>query len=53
MLLFVIDKTVGITVAETTRAILPFVIILVLSLFAMILFPEIILWLPRQFGYKG
>ena len=53
MLLFVIDKTVGITVAETTRAILPFVIILVLSLLAMILFPEIILWLPRQFGYQG
>ncbi len=53
MLLFVIDKTVGITVAETTGAILPFVIILVLSLLAMILFPEIVLWLPRRFGYQS
>jgi tripartite ATP-independent transporter DctM subunit len=53
MLLFVIDKTVGITVAETTKAIPPFVIILVLSLLAMILLPDIILWLPRQFGYQG
>jgi len=53
MLLFVIDKTVGITVAETTRAILPFVIMLVLALLTMTLFPEIVLWLPRQFGYKN
>jgi len=53
MLLFVIDKTTGITVAETTRAILPFVIILVLALLAMTLFPDIVLWTPRQFGYRG
>lgn len=53
MLLFIIDKTVGITVAETTKAIPPFVIILALSLLAMILLPDIILWLPRQFGYQG
>jgi tripartite ATP-independent transporter DctM subunit len=53
MLLFVIDKTTGITVAETTRAILPFVVILVLALLAMILLPDIVLWVPRQFGYRG
>ena len=53
MLLFVIDKTVGITVAETVGSIVPFVVILVLSLLAMILFPGIVLWLPRQFGYLG
>jgi len=53
MLLFVIDKTTGITVAETTRAILPFVVMLILALLAMILVPEIVLWTPRQFGYRG
>ena len=53
MLLFVIDKTVGITVAETTQAILPFVIMLMLALLTMTLLPEIVLWLPRQFGYKN
>jgi len=53
MLLFVIDKTTGITVAETTRAIIPFVVMLILALLAMILVPEIVLWTPRQFGYRG
>jgi len=30
-----------------------FVAVLVAALFAMILFPDIVLWLPRMFGYEG
>ncbi|HMN85148.1 MAG TPA: TRAP transporter large permease [Bauldia sp.] len=52
MLLFVIDKTTGITVTEQTRAILPFFLILVVALLGMILVPDVILWLPEQFGYR-
>lgn len=53
MLLFVIDKTIGVSIIETTRYILPFIIVLVTALIIMTLFPSVILWLPQQFGYQG
>ncbi len=31
----------------------PFLFILTVALIAMVVFPESVLWLPRQFGYKG
>ena len=30
-----------------------FIAVLIAALFAMIFFPEIVLWLPRMFGYQG
>lgn len=53
MLLFVITAVTGIPLAEIIREIWAFLGILVLALLAMILFPEIVLWLPRMFGYVG
>lgn len=51
MLLFVINATTGIPLRTIIKEIWPFIGILIVSLVLMILFPEIVLWLPQQFGY--
>lgn len=53
ILLFVINAVTRIPLAEIIREIWPFLAVLITALFAMILFPEIVLWLPRVFGYAG
>ena len=53
ILLFVINATTRIPLAEIIRDIWGFIAALVFALFLMILFPEITLWLPRLFGYAG
>jgi len=34
------------------REIWPFLLVLIAALLLMVLFPEIVLWLPRRFGYR-
>lgn len=51
ILLFVINATTGITLAETIREIWPFLLALLVALALMIAFPQLILWVPQQFGY--
>lgn len=53
ILLFVINATTRIPLAEIIREIWGFIAALVFALLLMILFPEIILWLPRLLGYAG
>ena len=53
MLLFVISGATGISISSIVREGMPFLIALLISLLAMILFPDIVLWLPRVFGYQG
>ncbi|MFZ1813371.1 MAG: TRAP transporter large permease [Rhizobiaceae bacterium] len=53
ILLFVINAVTGIPLREIIAEIWAFVAVLVIALLVMILFPEIILFLPRQFGYAG
>ncbi|MCI4665975.1 MAG: TRAP transporter large permease [Neomegalonema sp.] len=53
ILLFVINAVTRIPLNEIIREIWPFLIALLAALFAMILFPDIVLWLPRQFGHAG
>jgi tripartite ATP-independent transporter DctM subunit len=53
ILLFVINAVTGIPLKEIIREALPFLLVLILALLVMILFPEIVLWLPGQFGYLG
>lgn len=53
MLLFVINAVTGIPLVEMIREIWPFLGVLILALLAMILMPDIVLWLPRVFGYPG
>ena len=51
VLLFVINAVTRIPLGEIIREIWLFLAVLVLALLAMTIFPEIVLWLPRVFGY--
>jgi tripartite ATP-independent transporter DctM subunit len=53
MLLFVINGTTGISIKEIIRNIMPYFIALLASLLLLIFYPELVLWLPQQFGYQG
>ena len=53
ILLFVINAVTGISLKEIISEIWMFIGVLILALIIMMLFPELILWLPEIFGYKG
>ena len=53
MLLFVIKALTGIPIGEMMKEGWPFMVMLLLLLFAMTLFPQIVLWLPQTMGYKS
>jgi tripartite ATP-independent transporter DctM subunit len=53
VLLFVMSGLTGIPLRDIIREIWGFIAILVAALLLMILVPDIVLWLPRYFGYKG
>ncbi|MDF0597417.1 TRAP transporter large permease [Psychromarinibacter halotolerans] len=53
VLLFVINAVTRIPLTEIIREIWLFLFVLLAALMAMILFPGIVLWLPRLFGYAG
>jgi tripartite ATP-independent transporter DctM subunit len=53
MLLFVINGSTGIPIKNIVVEGLPYFFALVASLALITLFPELVLWLPRMFGYQG
>lgn len=53
VLLFVTNAVTGIPLRSMIAEIWGFIAVLIVALFAMILFPDIVLWLPRMFGYEG
>ncbi len=53
VLLFVLNAVTGVPLRVIIKNIWPWVWTLVASLMLMIFFPEIVLWLPKQFGYQG
>ena len=53
ILLFVINAVTGISLKEIISEIWMFIGVLIFALIIMILFPELILWLPETFGYKS
>lgn len=53
MLLFVINAVTGIPLGEIIRETWAFIIVLIGALAVLILVPDIVLWLPREFGYLG
>ncbi|WP_370228395.1 TRAP transporter large permease [Cognatishimia sp.] len=53
ILLFVINAVTGIPLKEIIREIWAFLAVLIGALVTMIMFPGIVLWLPRVFGYGG
>lgn len=53
MLLFVINGVTGIAIKDMVKEGLPFLLALLIALAALTFFPELILFLPRMFGYEG
>jgi TRAP-type transport system large permease protein len=53
ILLFVINATTGISLRAMIGEIWPFLGVLILALLVMILVPDVVLWVPRLFGYAG
>ncbi len=53
VLLFVINAVSRIPLGEIIKEVIPFLLVLIVALFIMVIFPELVLWLPRQFGYEG
>lgn len=53
ILLFVINAVTQIPLREIIGEIWAFLGVLVLALAALVLFPDLVLWLPRLFGYPG
>ncbi len=53
VVLFVLNAMTGIPLRTIIAEIWPFIGMLVIALVLMILFPQIVLWLPHLFGYKG
>lgn len=53
ILLFVINATARIPLAEIIREIWGFLAALIFALALLIFFPQIVLWLPQMFGYAG
>nr|WP_199672091.1 TRAP transporter large permease [Pseudooceanicola sediminis] len=53
LLLFVMAGISGCSLNKIIREVLPFLIALLIALLVITLVPDISLWLPRQFGYRG
>ena len=53
ILLFVINAATQIPLAEIIREVWPFLAVLVIALAILILWPGLVLWMPRLFGYLG
>ena len=53
ILLFVINAVTGIPLKEIISEVWAFLFVLLAALLLMILVPDIVLWLPRLFGYQG
>jgi tripartite ATP-independent transporter DctM subunit len=53
LLLFVMARIADVPLRALVRDTLPFLLVMIAALALITFVPEIVLWLPRQFGYKG
>jgi C4-dicarboxylate transporter DctM subunit len=53
LLLFIMSNISGEPLKAIVKETMPFLLAMIAALALMTLFPEIILWLPRVFGYQG
>ena len=53
LLLFMMAKIADVSLAELVREVMPFLAVMIGALALITLFPDLVLYLPRQFGYKG
>ena len=53
ILLFVINAVTDIPLGEIIREVWGFIVVLIAAMLLLILVPDLVLWLPRVFGYAG
>ena len=53
LLLFICASISGAPLRQIVVAVMPFLLVLIGALAFLTLVPEVVLWLPRMFGYKG
>ena len=53
LLIFIMQSITGARLKDIFAALVPFIGSLILVLVVLTLFPDLVLWLPRQFGYQG
>jgi TRAP-type C4-dicarboxylate transport system permease large subunit len=53
VLLFIVSNTTRTALKDVIREIWPFLGIMLVALVVLILFPDIVLWVPRLLGYGG
>ncbi len=53
ILIFVINAVTGISIRDIVAGVLPFLAALLVALFILVAFPDLVLMLPRAFGYAG
>jgi C4-dicarboxylate transporter, DctM subunit len=53
LLIFIMQSITGARLNEIFRDLFPFIAALLLALAIITYFPDLVLWLPRRFGYQG
>ena len=53
LLIFIMQSITGAPLRYIIRDLVPFIAALILALVVITLSPDFVLWLPRQFGYRG
>ena len=53
LLLFIMVRIANVPLWDIVRDVLPFLYTMIASLVVITFFPEVVLWLPRLFGYSG
>jgi TRAP-type C4-dicarboxylate transport system permease large subunit len=53
LLLFIMTNIAGVPLRDVAREVLPFLLAMLAVLVLVTFVPELVLWLPRQFGYQG
>ncbi|HET9208361.1 MAG TPA: TRAP transporter large permease [Burkholderiaceae bacterium] len=53
LLLFMMNKIAGVSMTALVREVMPFLYVMIGALALIMLFPELVLWLPKLMGYKG
>jgi tripartite ATP-independent transporter DctM subunit len=53
LLLFIMTNIAGVPLRDIVRDVLPFLFAIIVVLLLITFVPELVLWLPRRFGYQG
>jgi TRAP-type C4-dicarboxylate transport system permease large subunit len=53
LLLFVTSGVTGVPLRAIVREVMPFLYLMIVALLIITFMPEVVLWLPRLFGYEG